>query len=110
MPRHSPLTPAEFETLLALPTEKDELIRHYTFAEADLAVIRQHRLDHNRLGFAIQLCYLRYPGCALPPNFEPPEALLSIVAQQLEIDPSMWSKYAKRAETRREHLSLFQLA
>ena len=48
----------------------DELIRHYTFSEFDLASIRQRRGNHNRLGFAVQLCYLRYPGFALPTQGE----------------------------------------
>ncbi|EFH4491856.1 DUF4158 domain-containing protein, partial [Escherichia coli] len=45
-------------SLLALPDTKDELIRHYTFSESDLSIIRQRRGPANRLGFAVQLCYL----------------------------------------------------
>ena len=41
MPRRSLLTPAERASLLAFPTTDDELIRHYTFSELDLASIRQ---------------------------------------------------------------------
>ena len=55
MPRRSLLTPAERASLLAFPTTDDELIRHYTFSEFDLASIRQRRGNHNRLGFAVQL-------------------------------------------------------
>ncbi|MEO6878613.1 MAG: DUF4158 domain-containing protein, partial [Gemmatimonadaceae bacterium] len=40
----------------------DELIRHYTFSEADLSLIRQRRGDANRLGAAVQLCLLRGYG------------------------------------------------
>ena len=40
MPRRSILSPAERDSLLALPDAKDELIRHYTFNETDLAIIR----------------------------------------------------------------------
>ncbi|WP_428997391.1 DUF4158 domain-containing protein, partial [Pseudomonas aeruginosa] len=36
--------------------------RHYTFSESDLSIIRQRRGPANRLGFAVQLCYLRFPG------------------------------------------------
>ena len=61
MPRRNLLTPAERTGLLTFPATDDKLIQHYTFAEPDLPVIRQRRSSHNRLGFAVQLCYLRYP-------------------------------------------------
>jgi TnpA family transposase len=50
MPRRSILSAAERESLLALPDTKDELIRHYTFSESDLSIIRQRRGPANRLG------------------------------------------------------------
>ncbi|KAB2449666.1 DUF4158 domain-containing protein, partial [Enterobacter hormaechei] len=71
MPRRSILSATERESLLALPDAKDELIRHYTFNETDLSVIRQRRGAANRLGFAVQLCYLRFPGTFLGVD-EPP--------------------------------------
>jgi TnpA family transposase len=108
MPRRSLLTPTERASLLAFPTTDDELIRYYTFSEPDLSAIRQRRSDHNRLGFAVQLCYLRYPGFALPPDAEPPAPLLSIVSRQLRIASDVWPQYAQRLETRREHLSQLQ--
>ena len=104
MPRRSVLTPAERLSLVAIPATDDELIRHYTLSEADVTVIHQHRGRHNRLGFAVQLCYLRHPGSALPTESTPPLALLSFVAHQLRLDPALWAHYAQRAETRREHL------
>ncbi|MFK0380320.1 Tn3 family transposase [Pandoraea sp. NPDC090278] len=104
MPRRNLLTPAERAGLLALPATDDELIQHYTLAEPDLSVIRQRRGSHNRLGFAVQLCYLRYPGIALPTNAEPPTSLLGIISRQLQIAPDIWPQYARRPETRREHL------
>jgi TnpA family transposase len=81
MPRRSVLTPTERMSLLAFPTTDDELIRQYTFSELDLSVIRQRRGSRNRLGFAVQLCYLRYPGFALPIDAQPPLALLTIVGR-----------------------------
>lgn len=65
MPRRSILSAAERENLLALPDAKDDLIRYYTFSETDLSLIRQRRGPANRLGFAVQLCYLRFPGSIL---------------------------------------------
>ena len=65
MPRRSILSATERESLLALPDSDDELIRHYTFNEADLSLIRQRRGDANRMGLAVQLCLLRFPGQGL---------------------------------------------
>ncbi len=65
MPRRSILSAAEREGLFALPDTQDELIRHYTSSDADLSIIRQRRGAANRLGFAVQLCYLRFPGIVL---------------------------------------------
>ena len=104
MPRRSVLTPAERIGLLSFPTTDDELVRHYTLSESDLSVIRQRRSNHNRLGFALQLCYLHYPGFALPTDAEPPASLLDFVSRQLRIEPAIWPRYAQRQETRREHL------
>ena len=69
-PQHCPLrsilSAAERESLVAISESQEEgLIRHYTFSEPDLAVIRQRYRPANRLGFAIQLCYMRYPGVTL---------------------------------------------
>ncbi|MGB4948676.1 MAG: Tn3 family transposase [Candidatus Competibacter denitrificans] len=104
MPRRSLLTPAERAELFAFPGDEGEIIRRYTLSTLDLSVIRRRRGDHNRLGFAVLLCCLRYPGFILPPSAEPPFSLLAIVGQQLQISPSVWPQYAQRAQTRREHL------
>ncbi|MFN8608580.1 MAG: DUF4158 domain-containing protein [Vulcanimicrobiota bacterium] len=104
VPRRSLLTLAERQSLLAFPEAREDLALHYTFSDSDLAVIRQHRGGQNRLGFAVQLCSLRYPGCVLPTDAQPPEPLLSFVSRQLRLNSDLWPQYAQRAETRREHL------
>ncbi|MCJ4332274.1 DUF4158 domain-containing protein, partial [Klebsiella pneumoniae] len=70
MPRRLILSATERDTLLALPESQDDLIRYYTFNDSDLSLIRQRRGDANRLGFAVQLCLLRYPGYALGTDSE----------------------------------------
>lgn len=40
MPRRRMLSPAERDSLLALPADRSELIRLYTLSDADLAVVR----------------------------------------------------------------------
>jgi TnpA family transposase len=104
MPRRSILSNVERSRLLALPDGPDDLIRYYTLNELDRALIRQRRGDANRLGFAIQLCLLRYPGNGLPINAVLPQEFVQCVAEQLHIDFACWLQYAERDETRREHL------
>ena len=103
MPRREMLTPDERETLLAIPQEESERIRHYTLSRADLGFIRQHRWAHNRLGVAVQLCVLRYPGRVLNRAEQPPAALLGMIGAQLKIAPALWERYASRDQTRRQH-------
>ena len=50
--RRSILSGIEHESLLALPDNQDDLIRHYTFSESTLSVVRQHRGAANCLHFA----------------------------------------------------------
>lgn len=104
MPRRSILSAAERASLLLPPDTEDELIRHYAFGETDLSLIRQRRGDANRLGVAVQLCLLRFPGQGLLPDASMPMSLLQWIGRQLRIAPSCWSQYAEREETRREHL------
>jgi hypothetical protein len=104
MPRRELLTAAQREALLAFPDEEENLLQHYVLSVRDLAAARQHRGDHNRLGFAVQLCYLRYPGRVLAENETPPAAVLGMVAAQLQVQSALWDEYAQRDETRREHL------
>jgi len=104
MPRRSILSAAERESLLALPDNRDDLIRRYTLSESDLSIIRQRRGVANRLGFAVQLCYLRFPGIVLGVNEMPFPPLLHLVAGQLKIPVEYWAEYGGRAQTRREHL------
>ena len=104
MPRRSILSAAERASLLTLPEAQDELIQHYTLSEADLSLIRQRRGDANRLGVAVQLCLLRYPGQGLLPGAAVPVSFLHWVGRQLRTDAACWPQYAEREETRREHL------
>ncbi len=104
MPRRSILSSTERESLIALPDTEEDLIRHYTFSETDLSIIGQRRSRANRPGFAVQLCYMRYPGVMLAVDEEPFGPMLRLVAEQLKVPPESWADYGRRAETRREHL------
>jgi TnpA family transposase len=85
MARRTILTPAQRAALLALPTDRADLARHYTLSEAELAVIDRRRRAHNRLGFALQLCALRYPGRLLQPGERIPAPAVAFVAEQIGV-------------------------
>ena len=108
MPRRSIFSAAECASLIALPDNKDELIRYYSFDESDLSLIRQHRGSANRLGFAVQLCYLRFPGIILGADELPFPPLLKLVAEQIKAPAESWEEYGRRDQTRREHLTELQ--
>jgi hypothetical protein len=68
------------------------------------ATPEQIKLDQNRLGIALQLALLRFPGTALLADETPPRELINFLALQLHVPSSAWGEYAQRDETRREHL------
>ena len=98
------LSGVERDSLLALPNTQEDLIRYYTLSDTDLAIIRQHRKPENRLGFAVQLCYMRYPSVILGVDDELSAPLLRLVAAQLKVPVEIWNMYGQREQTRREHL------
>lgn len=104
MPRKPLLSPAERSSLMSPPATEEELASHYSFSKRDFSLIRQRRGNANRLGFAVQLCLLRFPGRGLEAGMEVSDAVLQWVGRQLRIDTSCWPSYASRAQTRREHL------
>ena len=105
MPRRKMLTDRQREALLDLPTDETAMLRHYTLADDDLEIIRARRRPHNRFGFALQLCALRYPGRLLAPGEVISAALSRFLAAQLGLKPDDLVEYATRDETRREHLA-----
>lgn len=104
MPRRSLLSDTERDNLLVLPASQDELIQQYSFTDADLALIRQRRGAANRLGFAVQMCLLRYPGYALASDTRLPDPVIHWIAKQVRSDAGAWPEYGEREKTRNEHL------
>lgn len=81
-----------------------ELARYYTITPEEKAVIHQQRGAPNRLGYAVQICYLRFPGRPLAAGELVPDYILSYIAKQIGIAPESMQHYASRDETRREHI------
>lgn len=80
MPRRTVLSEEQRAALLALPDDETLLVQHWTLSQDDLAVMVRRRRPHNRLGFAIQLCALRYPGRLLRPGELIPHVSLAFVS------------------------------
>jgi len=104
MPVRTLLSPEQRTRLFSVPTDTTTMTQHYVLDDADMAVVRSRRRASNRLGFAVQLCILRHPGRVLDPTEVPPAPMIAFVAQQTCVDPALFGDYARRAETRREHL------
>ena len=104
MPHRELLTDAQRVSFHAPASDEREMVRHYTLSSEDLALINRRRGDPNRLGFALMLCYLRFPGRILQRGEQPPAALCAFVAEQLGLDPAQFGEYAERDQTRREHV------
>lgn len=92
-----------YDTLFGLPELYEDALPRFSLSCEDIAFARTHRRSHNRLGFAIQLALVRDLGRTLRAGEIPPEAVITVVAEQLDIDPAVFTLYAQREETRREH-------
>lgn len=104
MARRKLLKIQERQELFDVPADEDSLIRHYSLSPDDRLEIEVRRRKHNQLGFAVQLCLMRHPGRTLMANEVPPQAMLNYVAEQVGADPGTFELYARREETRRDHI------
>jgi len=85
--------------------DEREIARHFTLTRDDLELIASRRGDATRLGYAMLMLYLRWPGRVLEAGEAPPMPILAFVARQLDVSPASWRDYARRDETRRTHLA-----
>ena len=104
MPRRSILTERQRSALFALPTDDTLMLRHYTLADDDIEHINERRRPENKIGFALQLCALRYPGRLLSSGEVIPEKVLRFIAAQLGLTGDDVLPYAARRQTRQQHL------
>ena len=86
-----------------------DLARCFYLTDFDRALIGERRGAHNRLGYALQLCTVRYLGTFLVYPVAVPDAVLLRLAAQLAItDPACVLLYGQRDQTVREHAAEIQ--
>ena len=98
------LSEAEHKSLNRFPSEinSGDLNRFFLLSDQELLILKQLRAKHNRLGFALQLCCLRYLGF-FPEELQFPESVVKYVAKQLKLIPELLAFYGQRSSTQREH-------
>jgi len=71
----------------------EQLAKYFWFDDKDRNAIFNHRHDHNRLGFALQLGTVRFLGTFLSSPKEIPANVISYISQQLKIRSEVASLY-----------------
>ena len=100
------LTADQREQLSTYPKElsNTNIGRFFTLTPTDLLKVSQQRGDHNRIGFALQLCTLRYLGF-IPSNLlDAPQTVVRLLAHQLGVSPQAINVYGEREQTKSNHL------
>jgi TnpA family transposase len=100
------LTDTERERLRRFPSEvpPEDLGAFFTLSDRDLTQVRRQRGGPNRLGFALQLCTLRYLGFVPDALHSVPPAVIAHLAQQVGTTPESFMVYGDRPHTRTDHL------
>ncbi|MFB6717087.1 MULTISPECIES: Tn3 family transposase [unclassified Streptomyces] len=83
---------------------RPEMERFFYLDDVDRQLIGKRRGDHNRLGFALQMCTVRYLGLFLEDPLDVPWSVVAYVAEHLGVeDPSVVKRYTERQMTAYEH-------
>lgn len=87
-----------------------QLARYFPFDDRDRQLIARRRMDHTRLGFALQLGTVRFLGTFLPDPTTVPDAVVTYVAQQLEIPDAGCVTHYNTRDTHWDHAAEIQQA
>ena len=100
------LNPEQRHALTQIPPDLSDrdIARYYTFTEKERDLINRRRRLSNRLGFAVQLALLKFPGRTLMEVKDVPQNVLNVIAEQIEVPTSAFASYGERENTLYEHL------
>ncbi|QXW84023.1 Tn3 family transposase [Bacillus sp. LJBS17] len=98
------LTSEQRQALMQIPEDEWVLATYYTLSKQDLEIINKRRREENRLGFAIQLAVLRYPGWPYTHIKSIPDSVIHYISKQIGATPFSLSLYPQRENTLWDHL------
>ncbi|MES5929948.1 Tn3 family transposase [Bacillus cereus group sp. MG9] len=98
------LTPEQRQAFMQISEDEWVLGTYYTFSKRDLEIINKRRREENRLGFAVQLAILRYPGWPYTHIKSIPDSVIHYISKQIGSTPSSLSLYPQRENTLWDHL------
>ena len=81
----------------------NDLAAFFLLAEPDYQALKSCREPHTRLGFALQLCALRFVGFMPDDLTRTPTTIVEFVAEQLQVSPGVLALYGQRPATRTYH-------
>ncbi len=87
---------------------ESDLIQYFTLTLEDLKQVNRKRQPDNQLGFALQLCGLRYMGFCPDDLQQTPTEIVVFVSHQLEIEEEVLSTYGQRSQTKSKHFQQVQ--
>jgi TnpA family transposase len=105
MARRWLLTDEQMAPFWAWASDEREIVRHYTLSAADIELVAKRRAGAMRLGFAVLLCCMRFPGRLLDVHETPPAPVLAFIADQVGVPVSEFATYRQRPTSRREHVA-----
>jgi len=108
MPRRKVLNAQERAELLNVPDDPELLATYYTFSNDELGWIGRATSDVNRLGFAVQLALMRYPGVVVNSDWLPSAGLVRFAAEQIGVDAKIFAQYPIRDQTLWDHRAELQ--
>jgi TnpA family transposase len=99
------LSEADHVRLSRFPAEisSEDLTAYFLLSQTDRLSFKHLRGDDNRLGFALQLCCLRYLGFIPDDLASISSEVVDYVAQQLAISPKALQTYSVWQRTRADH-------
>ncbi len=89
---------------MQIPEDEWILGTYFTFSKRDLEIVNKRRREENRLGFAVQLAVLRYPGWPYTHIKSIPDSVIQYISKQIGASPSSLGHYPQRENTLWDHL------